>query len=248
MILDANGDYIVGSFDGKGFVAETQKRKGDYGRNFYATMSFENMPESDPRRVQLAWMRAWDEYPKDMPFNQQISFPCELTLHQHGENLILHRYPVAEISKLYQEPLVLKDVQLDSKGNPLSDLRGELFDIELIVDVEKSEGTKLVLNVLGSIVEYDLKQGVLNSHGSSVPLAPRDGRVHIRVLVDRLSVETFGNEGEVSLTNFAIMQDRATPLSLQAEGGSAHILSLEVRPLASIWKDYPFPKDDAGAR
>ena len=72
-------------------------------------MSFENMPASDPRRVQLAWMRAWDEYPKNMPFNQQVSFPCELTLHKTAEGLVMFRNPIREISKLYGEKVVLAD-------------------------------------------------------------------------------------------------------------------------------------------
>jgi hypothetical protein len=72
VVINGNGDYVFGSFDGKQFTTEAKKQKGDYGRNFYATMTFENMPKSDPRRIQLAWMRGWDDYPKDMPFNQQV--------------------------------------------------------------------------------------------------------------------------------------------------------------------------------
>jgi len=64
VVVDGNGDYVTGSFDGNMFTTETKKRKGDYGRNFYATMTFHNMPKSDPRRVQMAWMRGWDDYPK----------------------------------------------------------------------------------------------------------------------------------------------------------------------------------------
>ena len=58
IVIDGNGDYVVGRFDGNQFVPEARKRKGDYGRNFYATMTFENMPASDPRRIQLAERRA----------------------------------------------------------------------------------------------------------------------------------------------------------------------------------------------
>ena len=100
-ILDANGDYITGEFDGTKYLTETEKKKGDFGRIFYATMTFENMPESDSRRIQLAWLRAWDDYPKNMPFNQQVSFPCELTLHEEEDGLTLFRYPIGEIGMLY---------------------------------------------------------------------------------------------------------------------------------------------------
>lgn len=236
VVLDANGDYITGRFDGYRFDTETKKRKGDYGRNFYATMSFENMPSSDPRRIQLAWMRGWDEYPKNMPFNQQVSFPCELSLHKTAEGLVMYRNPIGEISKLYGREIVLNDQVLKSGENPLAGAKGELFDIRMKLDVARSKCSRVVLNLCGNSVKYDLKGGLLNSHGSEVPLKPEDGVVEIRVLVDRLSLETFGNGGAVSITNFAQRRDDVVPVELFAEEGEAFLRSVELHELESIWK------------
>ena len=106
VIVDGAGAYQIGTFDGARFRAETKKRPGDYGRNFYATMSWVGMPEQDGRRVQVAWMRG-GSYP-GMPFNQQISFPSELTLRTGADGIRLCRNPVREIASLYQDSFNLR--------------------------------------------------------------------------------------------------------------------------------------------
>jgi len=236
VILDGNGDYVTGSFDGTRFLTETTKRKGDYGRNFYATMTFENMPASDPRRVQLAWMRGWDDYPKDMPFNQQISFPCELTLRKRPEGLVLFRNPVKEITKLYKNEFKLEHYRLEPGENPLADIKGELFDVRVKVDLGEANFRRLDLTLLGNTVSYLPGRKVLVSHGSEAHLAMDENReLEIRVLVDRLSLEAFGNGGEVSITNFARKKEVAVPLELRIDSGSAVLISIEVHELESIW-------------
>src|SRR4029434_4982560 len=54
VVVDGSGDYVVGKFDGRRFEAETPKRTGDFGRNFYASMTFDGMPRQDDRRIQMA--------------------------------------------------------------------------------------------------------------------------------------------------------------------------------------------------
>ena len=236
VIIDANGDYVLGSFDGRKVLTETSKRKGDHGRNFYATMTFENMPKQDPRRIQMAWMRGWDDYPKDMPFNQQASFPCELTLRRSGDQTILCRNPIREISKIHGTTFSLKDQILKPGTNPLAEMKGEMFDIRLRLDISRSNCDKLVLRTHGNVTEYDLKSRKLRSRGTEVALSPVEDEIEIRVLVDRLSLETFGNRGEVSITNIAYQNRDLPSLELEAVGGSAFVESLEVHELRSIWK------------
>lgn len=56
------------------------------------------------------------------------------------------------------------------------------------------------------------------------------------MLMDRLSLETFGNRGAVSITN-VVLQNQASPhLALTAIGGDATLKSIEIHPLRSIWK------------
>ena len=76
---------------------------------------------------------------------------------------------------------------------------------------------------------------MLESCGSPVELKPIEGALHLRVLVDRMSIETFGNLGEVSITNYAQAIESETPLSLSSYGGAIYIRSVSVKRLHSIW-------------
>src|SRR5208337_4873006 len=78
VLVRGNGRYSVGEFDGLKFTPETAQRPCDLGPNFYATQSWGDIAGQDGRRVQIAWMRD-GKYP-DMPFNQQMTFPCDMSL------------------------------------------------------------------------------------------------------------------------------------------------------------------------
>ena len=99
VVVNGDAKYLVGDFDGKVFTPLTKKKTGDWGGAVYATQTFNNMPQNDPRRIQLAWLRG-GQWPK-MPFNQQWSFPVELTLHTQAHGPTVFRYPIREIEKLW---------------------------------------------------------------------------------------------------------------------------------------------------
>jgi levanbiose-producing levanase len=63
----------------------------------------------------------------------------------------------------------------------------------------------------------------------------KNGRLSLRVLMDRTSIEAFANGGEVDASGvfFPDMADRT--LSLTVEGGPARIYRLVVHELRSIW-------------
>jgi fructan beta-fructosidase len=233
VVVDGSGDYVVGRFDGQRFEGETAKLKGDYGPNFYATMTFDGMPKDDDRRIQMAWMRG-GAYP-DMPFNQQITFPCELTLHTSPEGMRVCRYPVREIEQLRASEFVLSNQVLQPGENPLAQVQGELFDVVAEFDLQRSACSEIVFNLRGNLVKYRVHDAQLDACGSPATLKPAAGAIQLRMLVDRMSVECFGNRGEVSITNVAQAQDTSPALAVSAVGGDAFVTSLAVYELSSIW-------------
>ena len=78
VLWGANGNYLLGGFDGTKFTRESGPHRFEFGGNFYAAQSYSDIPAADGRRIQIAWMNG-GRYPK-MPFNQQMSIPAELTL------------------------------------------------------------------------------------------------------------------------------------------------------------------------
>ena len=235
VIVNGDGKYLLGNFDGREFKPETGKKRCEWGRNFYATQSWNNMPKSDPRRIQVAWMRA-DKYPK-MPFNQQWSFPCELTLHSHADGPALHRYPIREIEKLWNEKIELGPLSLQPGDDPFSKLTGQYYDIDLEIDLAKSDASEIVLELAGSSkVRYLAKEKILESCGPRAELAPEANRIKLRILLDRTSIEVFGNQGAVSLTNWMLPNDSKPPLSIKAVAGNAEFTLLTLHKLKSMWE------------
>jgi sucrose-6-phosphate hydrolase SacC (GH32 family) len=233
VIVDGDGSYLLGEFDGARFTPDGEKLRCELGPHFYATRTWNNLPQEDRRRIQMAWMRG-GEYP-DLPFNQQITFPCELSLRALPEGLRLCRNPIREIERLCRHSSAQRDHLLQPGADPLAGAEGELLDVELDLDLSRSTCQRLTLDLRCTRLEYTPADGKLTlSCGSQVMVQPRAGRLHLRALVDRLSVEVFVNRGEVSLTH--CVQATASPLSLRAEGGPAVLASLEVRELNSIWE------------
>ena len=64
---------------------------------------------------------------------------------------------------------------------------------------------------------------------------PIHGRVHMRLLVDRTSIEVFVNHGEITGANCILPKEESGPPKIYINGGDAFIHSLKVRELESIW-------------
>jgi len=57
VIYAADGNYMIGAFDGKTFTPESDKLQGNYGNCFYASQTYSDIPAEDGRRIQVAWGR-----------------------------------------------------------------------------------------------------------------------------------------------------------------------------------------------
>ena len=227
VLHDAAFNYWIGMFDGRQFVPEEGPISGDLGANFYAAQSWSN---TAPRVVHIAWMRD-GKYP-GMPFNQQMSFPCQLELRTLSDGIRLCRTPVKEIENLYTEHFTLKDKPLKLDENLLAGISGDLFDIEM--EIVPGQADEFGLRLHDRAITY--AAGKVSCLGRSAPLSPVDGTVTLRILVDRTSLEVFGNNGEISLTSCFLPKNLETKLELYAMGANAHIKSLKVRKLRSAWK------------
>lgn len=232
----ANGRYLVGDFDGKTFTPETPVLQPDYGASYYAVQTFSDVP--DGRRIQIAWMNN-GTFPQ-MPFNHQMSYPCVLTLHNTPDGPRLHRQPIKEIARLYdKKPVTLHNVVVKPGDNPLQNLSGDLWDIEAEFIVQ--DATTFGLRTRGAETRYDVADKTVTSLGRNAPLASIGKRVKLRALVDRTSLEVFGNDGQVSLTSCFLPRPEEKALEVFTEGGSVELVSLTAHPLKSAWPANPKP-------
>ena len=177
----------------------------------------------------MGWMNG-GRYP-GMPFNQQQTFPCELTLRTTPAGMRLYIYPIEEIKSLYSTSFTLKNHTLKPGENPLSELSGDLFDIAM--DVEVGAATEFGLRLHETAVTYS--GGRVTSLGAVAKATPTEGSIKLRILVDRASLETFVNDGEAALPCCFIPKNQNTGLELYTKGGNAKVRSLRVSKLKSIW-------------
>jgi sucrose-6-phosphate hydrolase SacC (GH32 family) len=225
VLVRGNGNYSIGHFDGHSFTAEVDQIPCDFGPNFYATQSWGDIGGAPGRRVQIAWMRG-GSYP-EMPFNQQMTFPCDLTLRRTSEGLRLLRNPIPEITKLQGASGKPQTVSL-AKGQTHSiDLHGGLYHFKSTVSF--APNSHLRLHVNGAALEITPTQ-VTVGDAHSAPIAIKS----LEVVVDRTSAEVFLNGGERSFS--ACFVPTGGGLSIECVAGGATFEGLEVHTLKSAWK------------
>ncbi|NQT38447.1 MAG: glycoside hydrolase family 32 protein, partial [Planctomycetes bacterium] len=247
VIADASFDYEIGHFDGTSFVTDGETMRGDFGRGFYAAQTFNNGP--DGRVVQIGWMNdRRQECPflvQGMPFNQQMAFPTDLTLRTTSEGIRLFRWPVPEIKSLYQKTHALSDLTVETANRALSELKPELVDLSVefapgddgVVDLTV-RGVKITY---GNLMKLRTSTGVrevkcFSFNGKSCPAPLIDGRVKLRVLADRASLELYANEGATVACAYEFEIPRDYSLSISANK-EVWITSLVVNELKSAWPE-----------
>ena len=203
----------------------------DWGGNYYAVQTWSDVP--DGRRIQIAWMQG-GKYP-GMPFNQQMSIPCEMRLRLLPEGLRICRLPVKEVE--FTPP---RAARVDGCGPPageniLSDIRGDLFDI--VAEIEPGDAKEIRFEIRGEPVRWLPAEGKITCLGKTAEL-PQDLKnrpLKLRLLVDRTSIELFADDGRVVMTSCFLPKPENQTLALRVEGGTARVKSLEVYKLASVW-------------
>ena len=230
VLLAANSDYAIGSFDGKKFSSDATRLKGHRGRGFYAAQSFSDVP--DGRRIFIGW---WQTETKGMPFNQSMSLPLELALTQTNDGPRLTFSPAKELQTLRQSSHQL-DVRSLKPGdkNPLDAIASEL--LELRVEFEPGEAQQVVLNIRDVMVEYDAAKQELSVAGQRAAAPLRNGRQRLVIYCDRTGVEVFASDGLCYVPMPYNTKPENKRIFLESRGGTATIHSLEVHELNSAWR------------
>jgi fructan beta-fructosidase len=231
VLVDGDGTYLIGAFDGSSFQAETEKLQVNHGR-LYATQSWKHTFEGDGPVIQLAFV-GYVREPRQTWIGQ-MSFPCELTLRTGPEGVRLFRYPLNVIKNLYAEQLVWRDQMISPNMNIPEGFEGDVLDIH--AEIELAGAQTFGFELRGQRIAYDVGNSTLAWHDSA-PLLPVQNRVRLRILLDRSSIEIFGNDGQISITNLFFPDSTDHKLRLFTEGGDIRIISLEVNRLESIWQE-----------
>ena len=258
VITSAGTGYDVGDFDGRKWTgSKGYPFRFQYGDSYYAAQAFNMAP--DGRTVNIGWMPVGDPgyqpfLNAKMPFTQQLSIPTELTLRTTPGGIRLNQYPVREIAKLYSKTDKFENLTVEAANAKLAALSPELIDMT-IAFVPAGD---LTLNVRGLAIHYvaDKKeiqftnrarveaikpalppelQKTFNDTGlRAIPAPEVDGKVKLRVLVDRASLELFANDGAANASFTVVPDPQNREISLTG-GDTLKISAMEVNELKSMW-------------
>jgi sucrose-6-phosphate hydrolase SacC (GH32 family) len=113
--------------------------------------------------------------------------------------------------------------------------KGELFD--LVAEIEPGAAQALGFTLRGVPLRYDVAQQTLTCRQVSAKVPLAEGRLKLRVLVDRGSIEVFANDGAAALSIGGVLDPAETSLAWFVEGGAARRAQATVYSMASAWRD-----------
>jgi fructan beta-fructosidase len=230
VLYAADGKYVLGDFDGHEFTVESGKHTLWHG-NFYAAQTYSDAP--DNRRIQIGWGQGIT-FP-DRPFNQQMTIPVELTLRSTPDGVRMFAEPVAEVATLRGDNYRFTDIALADAEQQLPGFVGHLFDVEL--ELEPGSARQMGIVFGEAAVTWDAEQQLVRCGQVSAALPPVEGRVSLRVLVDRGSIEVFGNGGAAALSVGMALPEEEFGIKVFARGGKGVVREATVHRLKSVWRE-----------
>jgi fructan beta-fructosidase len=254
----SGNQYFIGDFDGGRFSSERDRTLWvDYGRDFYASQSFSDIPQSDGRRLWLGWLNNW-EYAKKLPttpWRGAQSIVREVRLRRFPDGIHLLQLPAAELQQLRQQHTQMRDqsVELANRKLRANHVHGETIEILAEIELGASgeagfklrkgphQETLVGVDVDHSQVFVDRTQSANASFAEhfdgrqSGPVTIGPGRVvQLHILLDRSSVEVFANSGKTVLSEL-IFPLAGDAIELYSTRGAARIRKLDIWRLESIY-------------
>nr|WP_263324431.1 glycoside hydrolase family 32 protein [Neobacillus sp. Marseille-Q6967] len=243
--------YFVGHFDGTTFTCDDTKdtvKWADHGRDFYAAVTWSNLPEP----VWIGWMSNWqyaNQVPTD-PFRSVMSIPRKLGLRRENGALTLVQTPI-DLSAIYKGSVVSNEELTVVPGQPA---RIELSDLQAVLEakVEKktassfsmalkgeNEQLQVVFDLVGQEVRVDRTHSgevSFSEKFASVDTMPLVEVKDFKVILDGTSIELFVNNGSSVMTELFYPLESIYVLEFSAADGEVILTDVSLQYLASTWK------------
>ncbi|MCK2008824.1 glycoside hydrolase family 32 protein, partial [Peribacillus sp. Aquil_B8] len=251
--------YWTGTFNGTEFLPDNNEPQWlDYGFDWYGGVTFEDGKASDKldKRYALAWMNNW-AYADNTPtlkegFNGMDSIVRQIELKREGVNkYYLSSQPSEALKELTSSTNSFDKIEVD--GSETLDVKGDAYQIEADlswsdfknagfrlkesddqkrhVDVGISaEGNYSYVNRAFTDQPDETKQFV----ESTAPFDASKKKVHLKILVDKTSIEVFVDDGKVAYSNLIFPHVEDKGITLFSEGGKAIFKNMKVTHFVPI--------------
>lgn len=219
---------LIGNYDKNtcGFLRK-EVQSIDYGLDFYAPQT---LATDDGRRIMIGWMQSWDNHmtPEEFQWSGMMTIPREL----HIKGGRLYQQPVKEIEKYYSGRLEYQHVSI-GKRQILDGIEGRQVDLtvcieagdyeEFCISLAKDENflTTVTYNAKKNVVTFDRNYaGICRDriHSRSMYVNGQGGKIKLRILMDKYSVEIFVNDGAQAMTSLIYTRLSATGIEFSAVG------------------------------
>jgi levanbiose-producing levanase len=256
--LPATYAYWTGAFDGASFVPDHGEPQWlDYGFDFYGAVTYPHHDASGAEdatlRRAIGWANFWD-YPHNTPtlatdgYNGDDMIVRDIRLKRGSDGYFLASTPTAALERYATKTRQLGDVVVS--GTRDLDVRSLAYDLscELTwnpaaapanvgVEVCRAPGGGRHVAVgayLRGPFVYVNRRPTINPTGgeSQTAVDPTAGRLKIRILVDRTSVELFVGDGRVVHSHRVFPLEGDDRIRLYAHEGQATFGGLTIRELS----------------
>jgi fructan beta-fructosidase len=236
-------------------AADERPLWADFGPDFYAGVSWSDIPESDGRRIWLGWMSNWqyaNEAPT-FPWRSAMSIPRELSLIDTPEGIRLRQTPVRELKEL-------RGVRQHFGGGTLSAANAWLKEsglqsgpLDLAIDLEPTADGAPELKLFACddeqvVIRIDRNRGTVsldrsrsgnaNFHPNfpgtyTAPISPQQKRIKLHIFVDASSIELFINNGEQVLTALAFPSADCNGIEFAGPDDGSRIAAIDAWALSA---------------
>lgn len=251
-----NVDHILLA-DAPARPATTPALWADYGADFYAAVSWSDVPARDGRRLWLGWMSDWryaNEVPTS-PWRSAMSIPRALTVRDTPEGLRLAQQPVRELQKLRGKRHRFGGSSFEKANQWLSgrEFASSLLEVEAELEVPSGTnefglriitgaGEETVIRCSDGRLALDrTRSGQVDFHRAfpavhDAPLPRRDGPLKLHLFLDTSSLEVFANNGEVVVTDLILPTAQTRSLKLTSSGPAPRVKRIDIWELKSAWR------------
>jgi len=245
--------YFVGDFDGKNFKNDNPADLTltvDDGDSFYAAIPWNNVPNG--KHILLGWLQPGNS--KTFPWKGQMSVPRDLSLKTTPEGIRLFQQPTSiigeKLNSLSKNRIFAKqnleirsELRLDSISN------SNWVEAEFDLQHARTVGIKLLQlkdekgNVVKEVeIGYHADQQELYVDCSraekgmkdeknliqKTKIHPVNGKIKFQILIDKSSLEIFGNGGEKVITTMVFPEKNANGIAVFARGNVAQLKNFKV--------------------
>ncbi|UUU26548.1 glycoside hydrolase family 32 protein [Streptomyces sp. DSM 40750] len=251
--------YWTGRYQGDTFTPTGLHRLDYGGRYFYAPQSTR---DEHGRRIMFGWLQEGrtDEADAEAGWCGVMSLPRVVTLGAEGG---LHQAPVPELAVLRRERVEVSPGPLTGPYTRLHAVRGDELDIETTLRLAPGATAQLVVRETPDAAERTVVEvsrahagtgGTLRLHREASSLDPTvdteprygelalddDGRVDLRILVDRSALEIFANGRPLAARVYPTRPGEAVGVGIGAHG-DVTLERFDAWQMASAFTDGPRP-------